>query len=89
MCQLRYGQVHGLCPDDGTTQLACELRQKHGADRAAGWNGACGGAVKCYCCHIHTHTDGVKGLVRANLSSALGYRAALIAALAKFQRAQA
>lgn len=48
-----------------------------------------GAGSQTHCCRVlRTHTAGVKGSVWANLSSEPGYGEALIAALAKFQRAK-
>lgn len=70
---------------DWKNQLACELRQKRSADRAAGWTVLVVGQSNVLLSYTHSR---VQSVVRANLSSAPGYRAASIAALAKFQLAQ-
>lgn len=57
-----------------TTQLACELRQKHSSDRAAGWTALL--AVKCTA--VMYTQPGLGGLAGANLSSAPGDRAGRI-----------
>lgn len=61
--------------------------QKHCTDRAAGKMALAAGQSNVLL--SYTHIGGVKSLVRTNLSSAPGYRTALIAAMAKFQLAQA
>lgn len=61
-----YVHSHSHASADDKTQPSCELRQKHSADRAVGRTA------------LDSHTDGtviikthrVKGLIRANLSSA-------------------
>lgn len=90
VCQQCNGKVQRLRPDDGLNKLT-ELRQKLSADRTAGWMVLAAGQsnVLLSYTHAHTHTHGVKGSVQAKFSSAPGYKAALIAALAKFQLVQA
>lgn len=71
---------------DWKNQLAFEPRQKRSADRAAGWTVLVVGQSNVLLSYTHSR---VQSVVRANLSSAPGYRAASIAALANFQLAQA
>ncbi len=82
VCQQCNGKVQRLRPDDGLNKLS-ELRQKLRADRAAGWMALAAGQSNALLSYTHTHE--VKGSVQAKFSSAPGYKAALIAALAKFQ----